>query len=219
MRLTVRQRCAPQQQQCGWTLIELVITITVLTILTLGVVPLIKTSVTRSREQQLRESLRDMRRAIEEFHRDTIQAPCCPPVSTGGVPSIIDPRSKVGISDATIFSVENLDRYPPSLETLIEGVNVLPRAQTFGSGGRGSDFNSNSNGGSNSNGIANPLISTKKKIYLRAIPVDPMTGKAEWDLRSSYDAPDASEWGGENVFDVRSKSDATALDGSKYNEW
>jgi general secretion pathway protein G len=46
-----------------------------------------------------------------------------------------------------------------------------------------------------------------------------MTGQADWDLRSTYDSPDASSWGGENVFDVRSKSTETALDGTKYNEW
>jgi general secretion pathway protein G len=44
------------------------------------------------------------------------------------------------------------------------------------------------------------------KVYMRGIPVDPMTGKAEWDLRSCYDPADSTSWGGENVFDVRSKS-------------
>jgi general secretion pathway protein G len=46
-----------------------------------------------------------------------------------------------------------------------------------------------------------------------------MTGKADWDLRSSYDTADAGSWGGENVFDVRSKSRATALNGEKYSDW
>jgi general secretion pathway protein G len=62
-------------------------------------------------------------------------------------------------------------------------------------------------------------VSTKTKVYLRGLPVDPMTGKAEWDLRSAYDTPDAGSWGGENVFDVRSKSKATALNGEKYSDW
>ena len=55
--------------------------------------------------------------------------------------------------------------------------------------------------------------------YLREVPVDPMTGKADWELRSSYDPADAGSWGGENVFDVRSKSKETALNGEKYSDW
>ncbi|MBA3767480.1 MAG: prepilin-type N-terminal cleavage/methylation domain-containing protein, partial [Acidobacteria bacterium] len=60
----------------GFTLIELVMTLTVLTILTLGVIPLIKVSVKRQREQRLREALREMRAAVEEFHRDTVGMQC-----------------------------------------------------------------------------------------------------------------------------------------------
>ena len=59
----------------------------------------------------------------------------------------------------------------------------------------------------------------KTKIYLRQIPIDPMTGKADWDFRSCYDAADSTSWGGENVFDVRSKSDGKALNGEKYSDW
>jgi general secretion pathway protein G len=62
-------------------------------------------------------------------------------------------------------------------------------------------------------------ISTKKKIYLRSIPIDPITGEAEWDLRSCYDSSDSDSWGGENVFDVRSKSKGIALNGEKYSDW
>jgi len=50
-------------------------------------------------------------------------------------------------------------------------------------------------------------------------PVDPMTGGADWDFRSCYDAADGGSWGGENVFDVRSKSKDTALNGEKYSDW
>ena len=59
----------------------------------------------------------------------------------------------------------------------------------------------------------------QKKRFLRRIPVDPMTGHAEWSLRSIQDDPDATDWGGGNVFDVHSKSTATALDGTKYSDW
>ena len=59
----------------------------------------------------------------------------------------------------------------------------------------------------------------KKLKFLRRIPVDPMTGKAEWTLRSMQDDQNSDSWGGQNVFDVASKSQATALDGTKYSDW
>jgi len=55
--------------------------------------------------------------------------------------------------------------------------------------------------------------------FLRKIPVDPMTGSTDWGLRSMQDAPDSTTWGGQNVFDVYSKSQGTALNGTKYSEW
>jgi general secretion pathway protein G len=215
-------------------LIELVITITVLTILTLGVVPLMQISVKRQKEQQLRDALRQMRSAIDDFRRDTVQMRCTGlggAGGTGGVggtvgiggqgtpgggASYIDPRSKVMISDCTIFGVDNPDRYPPDLETLVNGVNVVPRA-AGNVGGRGLQGT-----GTQMNDTTSQLdsqLATKKKVYLRAIPVDPMTGEASWDLCSCYDEAKCDSWGGENVFDVRSKSKATALNGEKYSDW
>jgi general secretion pathway protein G len=200
----------------GFSLIELVITVTVLTILTMGILPFVKVAVRRQKEQQLRDALRQMRTAIDEFHRDTINMNCSGagipqnPVGGGGPnPSVyLDPRSKVVISDCTIFGVDNPDHYPPTLETLTEGVNVTSRSST---GGRG-DINVK----------ATDLTSqaaTKKKVYLRELPIDPMTGKADWDFKSCYDAVDSTSWGGENVFDVRSKSKAKALNGEQYSDW
>jgi len=62
--------------------------------------------------------------------------------------------------------------------------------------------------------------SGQQKIrFLRRIPVDPMTGRAEWNVRSVQDDPDSTSPGGNNVFDVRSKSQGTALDGTKYSDW
>jgi len=55
--------------------------------------------------------------------------------------------------------------------------------------------------------------------FLRKIPVDPITGHADWGLRAVQDDPDSTSWGGKNVFDVYSKSQATALDGTKYSDW
>jgi general secretion pathway protein G len=79
--------------------------------------------------------------------------------------------------------------YPPDLETLVEGVSVVNDA------------------------------TGRKLKFLRRIPKDPMTGEAEWGLRSYQDRPDSTSWGGQNVFDVYSLSTGTALDGSKYIEW
>jgi len=195
----------------GFSLIELVVTITVMTILTFRVIPLLNVSVKRQTEQHLRAALRQMRTAIDEFRRDTINMQC---TGAGGQilprPNLyVDPRSKVVMSDCTIFGVDNPDRYPPDLETLVTGVNVIPRVAGTNAGNP--EVNATEVGGSQ--------LSTKKKVYLRSIPIDPITGEAEWDLRSCYDSPDAGSWGGENVFDVRSKSKETALNGEKYSDW
>ncbi len=206
-------------RQSGFSLIELVITITVLSILTLGVLPLVKVAVRRQKEQQLRETLRQIRMAIDEFHRDTVGMVCLgaginqqqiqqqqQQQQQGNV--FIDPRSKVVISDCTIFGVDNPDHYPPDIQTLVDGVNVVPRGSA---GGRGQP-------GVNATEVGGEL-STKQKVYMRGLPIDPITGKADWEFRSSYDPPDSGSWGGENVFDVRSKSKATALNGEKYSDW
>jgi general secretion pathway protein G len=62
-------------------------------------------------------------------------------------------------------------------------------------------------------------VQGKKLRFLRRIPVDPMTGNTDWGERSNQDDPDSTSWGGQNVFDVFTKSDGTALDGTKYNTW
>jgi general secretion pathway protein G len=222
-RLLPTAHCPPHTSSRGFTLIELVMTLMVLSVLAMGVIPLVKASVKRQREQRLREALLQMRTAIDEFKRDTVGMQCAGATATTpttpaqpGVPpganqgAYIDPRSRVVISDCTIFNTSNIDRYPPDLETLVGGVSVIPRAgmgQTLGSGPSGPAATENT------------LTSTKKKIYLREIPIDPMTGERSWDLRSSFDSSNSGSWGGENVFDVRSKSNEAALNGEKYNEW
>lgn len=62
-------------------------------------------------------------------------------------------------------------------------------------------------------------VGGKKVRFLRRIPIDPMTGKTEWGLRAMQDDPESESWGGQNVFDVYTKSEGTALDGSKYKTW
>lgn len=79
--------------------------------------------------------------------------------------------------------------YPPDLETLVEGVTK-----------------------------ANDASGVKLK-FLRRVPMDPITHSPEWGMRSYQDKPDASSWGGQNVYDVYSKAEGTSLDGTKYRDW
>ena len=210
------------QADAGFSLVELVITVGVMAILTLGVIPLVQVSVKRQKEQQLHEALRQMREAIDQFHREALAgvqmqvnqqqgAPPGPPNTSGSI--LADPRVRVMITDQTIFTADNPDRYPPDLETLKSGVSVLPLATPAAlQGGVGLHGNT---------GIAdvNQSPIPKTKIYLRSIPIDPMTGKADWVFRSCYDPADSTQWGGENVFDVHSKSEGKALNGEKYSDW
>jgi general secretion pathway protein G len=62
-------------------------------------------------------------------------------------------------------------------------------------------------------------VNGKKLRFLRQIPVDPMTGNTEWGIRSMQDDPDSDSGGGDDVFDVFTKSTGTALDGTKYKDW
>ena len=226
--------------ESGFSLIELVITCAVLAILTLGVVPLVQVSVKRQKELQLRESLREMREAIDQFHREAVagaqmqanqqqgqttaqqeQAPRNPPNQNPQNPQnpqqagniFSDARVRVAITDQTIFTADNPDRFPPDLDTMVKGVNVLP-ITAAGMGRRG-NMNYTATEAAASDDSAQPKI----KIYLRKIPVDPMTGKPDWEFRSCYDSADTNSWGGENVFDVHSKSDGVALNGEKYRDW
>jgi general secretion pathway protein G len=203
----------------GFTLFELIITLSVLAILVMGTIPLAQNAVKRQKEMRLRESLRIMRNAIDEFKRDTVGS-CLQGAVTSGNPTQpggnipADPRSRVVIDDCKIFeaSKDNYDRYPPSLDILVEGVRVKPRGLNLKSGGGLGDDKTN----------ATEINEEKEinKVYLREIPIDPMTGKKDtWELRSSYQTADASSWDGNNVFDVRSGSDEEALNGEKYSDW
>jgi general secretion pathway protein G len=69
------------------------------------------------------------------------------------------------------------------------------------------------------NGVPVKGQTNVKYKFLRRIPVDPMTGQAEWGMRSMQDDPDSTDWGGQNVFDVYSRSQGTALDGTQYSSW
>lgn len=105
---------------------------------------------------------------------------------------------------------EDQDGYPPDLETLVKGVEVRESAAA-GGGQEGSEESVPE--------APSPSGEPKLVKLLRRIPIDPMTGSAEWGLLSTRDKPDADSWGEENVFDVYSKSRGTALDGTKYRDW
>jgi len=106
--------------------------------------------------------------------------------------SAID-RFKDAVDAGAIASTElepNSEGYPADLETLVEGVPA-----------------------------ANDASGRKVRFGLRRVPIDPMTNSTDWGLRSYQDKPDATSWGGQNVFDVYSKSTGTALNGTKYKDW
>ena len=166
---------ANRQSQIGFSLLELIITLGVLAILVMGTIPLAQNAVKRQKELRLRENLREMRLAIDEFRRDTLGA--CNSGNVGnppgglGAPIPADPRSRVIIDDCKIFDTENLDRYPPSLDILVEGVKVKPRGLPIKM--EGGVFGESTN-------VFKEEDSEKKKVYLRELPVDPMTGEKDW---------------------------------------
>lgn len=141
------------------TLVELIIVVTVLSILALAAIPVVKLQIKRARETALRRDLWEMRRAIDAY--------------------------KDAADKGAFQTKADSMNYPPDLQTLVDGVDVQ----------------------------------TKHLRFLRKIPIDPMTGTADWGMRSNQDDPDSDSWGGQNVFDVFTKSNGTGLDGTKYSTW
>jgi len=146
-------------REAGLTLIELIVTVAILSILASAAVPIARFQVKRTKERILRYDLWQMRAAIDAY-KDA--------------------------ADKHAFQTKvDSQNYPPDLQTLVDGVDVQG----------------------------------KKLRFLRHIPVDPMTGNDDWGLRAMQDDPTSDSWGGQNVFDVYSKSDGTGLDGTKYSDW
>lgn len=143
----------------GLTLIELLVTVAILSILATAAIPVARFKVKREKERELRRDLWEMRDAIDHY-KDA--------ADRGAFQTKVDSQN-----------------YPPDLETLVTGVDVQG----------------------------------KKVRFLRRIPIDPMTGDAEWGMRSMKDDPTSDSFSGESVFDVYSKSSGTALDGTKYSDW
>jgi general secretion pathway protein G len=147
-------------RQRGVTLMEMIVVITILLILMGAAVPILKVSIRRQRETELRRDLWEMRSAIDRY-KDA--------------------------ADKNAFQIKlGSEGYPPDMDTLVNGVEIA--------------------GG-------------KKLRFLRRIPVDPMTGNTDWGLRSMQDDPQSDSWGGQNVFDVYTKSTGVGLNGTKYKDW
>ena len=144
----------------GFTLLELIVAATILSILTMMALPLARVTIQREREKELRRALWEMRDAIDRYKE---------------------------AADRQMFQIKlDSQGYPPDLDELVKGVEVQ--------------------GG-------------KKIRFLRSVPIDPMTKSKEWGMRSMQDDPDSDSWGGQAVFDVYTKSEGTALDGTKYKDW
>jgi general secretion pathway protein G len=158
-RVFSRPRILPVRQR-GVTLLEMIVVITILLILMGAAMPVLKVSIRRQREVELRRDLWEMRSAIDRY-KDA--------------------------ADKNAFQQKlGSEGYPPDMDTLVNGVEVA--------------------GG-------------KKLRFLRRIPVDPMTGNTDWGLRSMQDDPESDSWGGQNVFDVYTKSTGVGLNGTKYKDW
>jgi general secretion pathway protein G len=155
-------------RQRGFTLVEMLVTLTILAILASAILPLAKTTVKREKEIELRRNLRLIREAIDAY--------------------------KKYADEKKIEAEEETQGYPPDLETLVLGVEIKIDSDQEKSG-------------------------TRIIKFLRRIPMDPMTNSDEWGLRSYQDDPDSDVWGGENVYDVYTRSSAKALDGTKYKDW
>jgi len=151
----------------GFTLVEMLVTLTILAIMAAVTMPLAKTAVKREKEISLRRNLRTIREAIDAYKE-------------------LADEKRIRVEDET-------EGYPPDLETLVKGVEVKTNK-----------------GGEET---------TKVMKFLRRVPKDSMTNSYDWGLRSFQDDPDSNLWGGENVYDIYTKSPGTALDGSKYRDW
>ncbi len=181
----------------GMTLLELIIATGILMILASAAMPLARIAAKRQREAELHQVLREMRDAIDRY-KDAAD------------------QGKIRI-EADTFG------YPPDLDTLVNGVD-MNSTSVGGVGAPGiapgaSSFGNPAAGGGNPAGVGSASSVTQHVRFLRKIPVDPFTGNADWNFQSVTDDPGSTSWGGKDVFDVHSKSQGTALNGTKYADW
>jgi general secretion pathway protein G len=184
-------------RDAGLTLLELVAACAILLVLASTAIPLTRVTVMHDREKMLRYDLREMREAIDRY--------------------------KDASDKGLIQTQAGTEGYPPDLQTLIDGVELTGAGATAGSGlpvsgTSGTNQTTNSASGTQTAGTTQAPPRVRFLIF-REIPVDPITRKVDWGLRSVQDDPDAKDWGGQDVFDVYSNSQDTALDGTKYSDW
>jgi type II secretory pathway pseudopilin PulG len=214
----------------GLTLLELILTCGILLILSAAAIPMFQMTVQHRKESELRYDLREMRNAIDRYKDDADKNLIRTEVGSQNYPpdlqTLVDGVTVSsagggagGISASALAGASGTGQFGSA------GMPQLGAPQTGG----GSQFvpggpNSGAAGGIpalGSSGTASQAMSgsPSKVRYLRKIPVDPMTGKADWGLRAVQDDPDSTSWGGSNVFDVYTQSQATAVDGTKYSDW
>jgi general secretion pathway protein G len=182
-------------RDAGLTLLELVAACAILLVLASTAIPLTRVTVIRYREELLRRHLHEMRDAIDRYK---------------------------DYSDKGLIQTQaGTEGYPPDLQTLVDGVDLAGAGAGAGSGlpvsgTVGTTQQTGTASGTQPNGTTPPPPHIR---FLRKIEKDPFTDSTEWGLRSVQDDPDATDWGGQDVFDVFSKATGTALDGTKYSDW
>jgi type II secretory pathway pseudopilin PulG len=224
---------ARRNSMAGVTLLELIFTIGILLVLSTAAVPMFQMTIQRRRESELRYDLREMRTAIDRYKDDADKNLIRTEVGSQNYPpdlqTLVDGvtvssagAGAGGISASALAGASGTAQFG-SAGTPQFGAGGAGGASQFGAGA-GVNGTAGGTGGISSlgsSGSASQAMSeTSSKVrYLRKIPVDPMTGKPDWGLRSVQDDPDSTSWGGSNVFDVYSQSQATAVDGTKYSDW
>jgi general secretion pathway protein G len=217
-------RKTPRRGSSGLTLLELTIAIGILLVLSTAAIPVARTAVQHRKEAELHRALREIRTAIDRYKDDADKNLIRTEVGSQNYPpdlqTLVDGVSisaggsgAGGISASALAGASNTGQFGSA------GTPQMGNGPAVGPG----QFGVGAPGGIaplGSSGAGQALSDLPSKVrYLRKIPIDPMTGKADWGLRAVQDDPDSTSWGGHNVFDVFSQSTATAGDGTKYSDW
>ena len=153
-----------RESKKGFTLLELIVVISIIVILASVSIPMVEVTIKRQKELELRRNLRIIRMAIDEFKK------------------FVD-ENKVEVDDDTYG-------FPEKLEDLVQGIEYRDKQNN-----------------------------EKIQKFLRRVPIDPITRSFEWGIRPYQDDRHSNYWGGENVWDVYTKSQRKALDGTLYKDW